>query len=110
MNLEEFKLLCGNRLGECTALMFGPKNDEYSRNNDKLHNFKVAADMLGVSPEQALVGMWVKHLVSVLDIVRDVSAGKPVPLDSILNEKFNDTINYTLMLEALLRDRTQNKA
>lgn len=105
MKLNDFKALCGRRLDACTALMYGTKNKEYARNDDKLHNFKRAADMIGVTPEQALVGMWTKHLVSILDIVNDLASGAPVPDPNIIGEKFNDSHNYQLMLEALIEER-----
>jgi hypothetical protein len=38
-------------------LLAGRKDVEYSRNGDKFYNFKYAARISGVSPEQALKGM-----------------------------------------------------
>ena len=102
MILEDFKILTVERFRACLDLMCGKKNDEYSRNNDKLHNFKVAGRILNQTPEQALVGMWLKHLVSVFDIVDDLPN---LPPDETLNEKITDSINYLVLLEALIKER-----
>lgn len=103
MKLEEFKILVENRYKECTSLMYGSKNEEYTRNDDKLHNFKRAGDVLNTFPEWALAGMWAKHIVSVLDILDDIAEGKKIPKD-LLSEKMNDNHNYLFLLEALIED------
>lgn len=104
MKLELFMNLVKDRLNHCTSLLAGEKNVEYTRNNDKLHNFKEAAKIMRVSPEHALLGMWSKHMISVVDIVYDLDKGK-FPKPSILAEKITDNINYLLLLEALIEER-----
>jgi len=86
----------------------GVKNAEYSRNDDKLHNFKRAGALLGCTPHEALVGMWSKHLVSVLDMVSDYAAFGKIPDSKMLDEKFTDAINYLHLLEALFREENKN--
>jgi len=102
MELEDFKILTVERFRACLDLMCGKKNEEYSRNNDKLHNFKTAAMIRNSTPEDALIGMWLKHLVSVFDIVDDLPK---LPDNSILEEKITDSINYLVLLEALIKER-----
>ena len=102
MELEDFKILTVERFRACLDLMCGKKNEEYSRNNDKLHNFKTAAMIRNITPEDALIGMWLKHLVSVFDIVDDLPK---LPDNSILEEKITDSINYLVLLEALIKER-----
>ena len=80
------------------------KGEEYSRNGDRLWNFKVAARKLGCSPEEALLGMKVKHDVSIDDIVSEVQRGK-LPAMPVLMEKFGDSINYNLLLLALILEK-----
>ena len=106
MKKTDFDKVVENRLEACKALLI-PKGEEYSRNGDRLWNFKKAALVLGVSPEQALLGMDVKHRVSVMDMVEDVAEGK-LPLEKVLTEKINDSINYLLLLEALIRERFED--
>ena len=103
MKVEDFDAIVENRLGSCRETLV-PKGEEYSRNRDRLWNFKAAARKRGCTPEEALQGMHVKHLVSVDDIVQDAIEGKHAD-DDLLAEKFGDTINYYLLLEAQLRER-----
>ncbi len=104
MTTEEFMELARKRTEKCLSLLEGKKNVEYTRNNDKLHNLKAAAKMIGTSPERALLGMWSKHLVSIVDIVNDLDKGT-LPEEAILAEKITDSINYLLLLEGLLAER-----
>jgi len=45
--------------------------------------------------------MWTKHLVSVIDMIFDFPAE---PEESVINEKIGDSINYLILLEALLKE------
>jgi hypothetical protein len=106
MNPERFGQVVKELLWHCNNTLLA-KNSEYSRDGERLWNFKVAGRVLDVSPEEALIGMRVKHEVSILDIVDDVVLrGKQVPSPEHLKEKFGDSINYLLLLYALLIDRT----
>lgn len=80
------------------------KSDEYSRGSDRLHNFKRASDTLGISSESTLVGMWIKHIVSVLDIVDDIQFNNKYPDTDKLEEKIGDSIAYLILLEALIKE------
>ncbi len=105
MNNETFDKILKDRLDKIVAVL-GSKGEEYSSEGDRLHNFKVAA-RIGVdahaTPEEALWGMLNKHLVSVMDIVAQCHEERCS--EEILNEKLGDTINYFILLEALLRER-----
>ena len=102
MKLNTFKHLSRHRFKVCFNLMCGTKNKEYSRNNDKLHNFKCAGRLLDTTPEFALLGMFSKHMVSIIDIVDDIP---DLPDYSLLEEKITDAINYLVLLEALVKER-----
>ena len=80
------------------------KSDEYASDEDSLHNFRRAGDVLGCSPARALVGMMAKHFVSILDIVDLVDRGSAVVNEEQLDEKITDAICYLVLLEALLKD------
>lgn len=103
MNAERFEKLVDNRLAHCRKVLL-EKNEEYSRNNERLHNFKTAARIDDVVPESALWGMMRKHIVSMRDMVADAEKGI-APTTKMLDEKVTDTINYSLLLEALLVER-----
>ena len=85
--------------------IFMSKNDEYAR-EDALSNFKKAGNAKNCTPEDALIGMLVKHWVSIVDIVADLDQGKVAPLE-LWQEKCGDLRVYGLLLEALATERLQ---
>lgn len=109
MNIDTFKKIVKIRIEKCTALMFGTKDKEYSRNGDKFHNFKRAASLGGITPEQALLGMWSKHLVSIIDIINETDDNN-IPEPDFLAEKVSDNINYLFLLEGLIEERRENNS
>ena len=97
------------------------KNAEYASVDDRLHNFKRAGAMRQVIPEEALIGMWTKHIISILDIVDKLNVENkgvglsfivsPVHLGipkAMIEEKVGDAIIYLILLEALLKERINN--
>lgn len=72
------------------------KGKEYVRNDDRMHNFNVAGRMKGITREQAIDGMRLKHIVSIDDIRNDIAVGK-LPTTEVIKEKFGDAINYYIL-------------
>lgn len=103
MNVEKFNKMLEERI-EKTRQVLDSKNKEYASNVDRLHNFKRAGKMLQCSPEKALVGMMVKHTISILDIVDKLDNGE-IPTKEIIEEKIGDNVNYLILLEALIKER-----
>ena len=87
----------------CKELM-GYKSAEYARNDDKLHNFKEAAKLEKCTPEKALRGMLTKHIISVYDFIDDLEHEKHHTMEQ-WDEKIIDSINYFILLRALLAER-----
>ena len=83
------------------------KAKEYAKGGDRFHNFNIAARMLETTPEKALYGMMLKHMVSVLDLVNAVPDTEIT--EAIINEKIGDNINYLILLEGLLKERVYNQ-
>ena len=86
------------------------KAGEYAKDNNRFHNFDVAARIKGESPEKALYGMSIKHFVSVVDLVAGAADlperyAKGEDIEAIINEKIGDMINYLILLEGLLKRR-----
>jgi hypothetical protein len=104
MDSKWFEEVAESRMAACLDLMLGRKAQEYSRDGDRLSNFKRQAKMKGETPEKALLGNWMKHLSSILDAIEDIENGRPIVLDQ-LREKITDSINYHLLLEALIEER-----
>ena len=103
MTDKEFMELAQKRVVHALALMETAKGPEYSRGGDRFSNFRAAGRILGVKPTTALLGMLVKHLVSVIDIVKDIEEDRTVILAQ-LQEKLTDSINYLLLLEGLVME------
>lgn len=101
MTSETFNKAIADRIDQCTNVLI-TKAAEYAT-EDRLHNFKVAAEMQGCTPIKALAGMMAKHTVSIYDLVNDVEKGKNISLE-LWDEKIGDHINYLLLLHALLRE------
>ena len=76
------------------------KAKEYATDGDRLHNFKVAASVQGISPTAALAGMMAKHTVSVYDMI---GTGEVYDM-ALWEEKIKDSINYLFLLWALLNE------
>ena len=83
----------------CKSLLI-EKHREYATSDD-FHNFNVAAKLQGVTPEQALIGMMDKHVVSIHDLVNNAAEGRVIPED-LWREKIGDNINYLLILWAMV--------
>ena len=105
MNHKDFNAIVVNRLAACQETLV-PKGKEYSRNGDRLHNFKSAAKIDGTTPTRSLWGMWKKHLVSIIDIFDDLDKGI-IPSQAVIKEKFGDSINYHLLAEGLIEEKRQ---
>ena len=102
MNTEDFNKIIHEQIDRCENTLC-KKADEYAANDDRLHNFKVAAGLQDCLPTTALAGMMAKHTVSVYDMLRGLEEGKSYPLE-LWDEKITDSINYLLLLLAAVRE------
>lgn len=93
--------------GQCAHIksVLASKGKEYSR-GDRLSNFKTGGRIINDTPEHALMGMKLKHDVSVIDIVDDLEQGN-LPTYGVLSEKIGDSINYLILLKALIIERLE---
>lgn len=102
MTADAFDRILHRRTG-LIASVLASKPKEYAT-ADRMHNFKVAASLLNVTPMKALVGMWVKHIVSVLDLVEAHAITGNVPTKTTVDEKVGDSVNYLILLEGLFEE------
>jgi hypothetical protein len=107
MTNEQFNLVFDGTIAKITSVLC-KKAGEYAR-GDRLHNFKVAAALASSSPEMALRGMLSKHIISVWDLINDVEQGKNASLE-MWDEKIIDSMNYLLLLRAIVHERDYQKA
>lgn len=101
MKNEEFEEVINKRIEMCKTVLCN-KADEYAT-DDRLHNFKVAGELQSCTPVKALGGMMAKHTVSVYDLIDDYEQGKAISKE-MWAEKIGDSINYLLLLTALLEE------
>ena len=108
VSMQEFKDVLENRIERMREVM-AAKNAEYASGQDKCHNFNAAARVNDTTPEDALWGMYTKHLVSIMDLIGWVKTAPHKITRSLIDEKMGDAVNYHVLLEALLlalvRDR-----
>jgi len=102
MTTVEFNKLVSDRCEKIVSIL-SSKAEEYAR-GDRLSNFKRAAAALECTSERACIGMWMKHIVSVLDMVDDIERGRGWSMQK-WEEKIGDAINYLILLEGLVRER-----
>jgi hypothetical protein len=99
MNNVNFNEVLEGQLTFCKTTL-NSKAKEYADDEDRLQHFKKAGALMGVTPEEALLGMMTKHIVSIADMCR---TGEH-PLDMWF-EKITDAMNYLILLRALVEEK-----
>jgi hypothetical protein len=105
MNKDKFNILVEERFLKIEKVLMD-KGNEYSKDEDKLHNFNKGAYMTRKTRESILFGFLLKHIISVTDIIDNLDKGI-VPTNSVIDEKIGDCINYFILLEACLKERNE---
>ena len=105
MNLDIFNNICSERIKKIKETLL-EKSEQYSHNNDKLHNFRKVAAFRNISAAEALMGMMMKHITALDDYIQlcgdgDYSQVSPEQWD----EKIGDIQCYLILLEAILKER-----
>ena len=100
MNNEEFNRVIKEQIDRSMQTLVH-KAAEYATDVDRLHNFKVAAELQGKTPRESLAGMMAKHTVSVYDMCMD---DETIYDSDMINEKIGDHINYLLLLRAIFEE------
>ena len=106
MNTEEFEAIVHNRCNDINEILTN-KAKEYAK-GDRLHNFKEAARIQNITPEEALKGMTIKHTICINDMIEDIKYNRFNRDIPYIKEKIGDEINYLILLEALLTERIKN--
>ena len=105
MNQKEFNEVIGRQTDRCKSMLI-TKGSEYAPKAvkniavDRLAHFKKAAVVMNSTPKAALMGMLSKHLISVSDMCTD---DRVYPKEQ-WDEKITDSINYLLILRALVEE------
>lgn len=101
MTHNDFQLFLDLFLGNIIEIL-GNKAEYYSSDNDRLHNFKRAAQIDDITPEEALRGMQLKHRTAIADFI-DRDKLTDTPLEE-WQEKIIDTVNYYILLLAMVEE------
>ena len=102
MNLKQFDKIVTDQLSRSELVLMGKGTEEATDETevDRLAHFKKAAALQDMTTAQAAFGMLSKHLVSVADMV---GSRQSYPLTQ-WNEKITDSINYLLILRAIVEE------
>lgn len=92
MGNDAFEALV-NELREKSMDTLLKKNARYA-NDDRLHNFRIGAALIGGTPAQAALGYMAKHLAALIDMVQKDDFSDR---DDLL-EKCQDIINYIVFI------------
>lgn len=106
MDLKEFNEILDNQIAICKNILID-KAKEYAT-EDRLHNFKVAAEMQGCTPIRALAGMMAKHTTSIYDMCISTTFYRQYSSE-LWDEKITDHINYLILLKALILENRKEK-
>ncbi len=95
MRPEEFNKIFEDTIQRCFK-MLNKKEREYSANNDRLVQFKIAGALNMTNPVEALAGMMIKHTTKLYMMSKSYSS---FTLDE-WDEVIIDHINYLILLRA----------
>lgn len=98
MDTETFNRVVKAQLQKCEDVLVA-KGAEYAT-EDRLHNFRVAAELQGVDLLESCAGMMAKHTVSIFDMC---GADQTFTLAQ-WDEKITDHMNYLLLLRAIVEE------
>lgn len=106
MTNSDFEKAILEQISTCQHLLEG-KGAEYADNVDidRLNHFKLAAALMEVDPKIALMGMFSKHIVSISKMCMNGMAYSQATWD----EKITDSINYLLILSAMVKEEKANE-
>ena len=108
MNKDEFDEIVERRTRKIVKTLT-TKTKEYADNDDAFHTFNLAARIAGTTPEEALKGMMLKHIVSVFDMIEWSYIDEGRLNEAIIDEKIGDTINYLVLLEGMMRHQLSRR-
>lgn len=103
MKAKQFNGIVDKQIIACREILI-TKAGQYASDEDRLHNFKIAAALEGCTYRQALAGFMAKHTVSIYDMCRN-----PAYFDMDLwDEKITDHLNYLFLLRAVVQDEWED--
>ena len=102
MTEEQFDEIFKSTINDLERLK-NRKAEDYASPQDRLHNFKMAAQLQGTSPLAALKGMMSKQEVCILDMIYNVDSYDP----EFIDRNIDDVKMYLVLLKALILERNE---
>lgn len=103
MNNEAFTE-CLDDILDSIGEVLSVKSKEYSLYGDRLHSFKQGSKVCGLDPKVYLFALMTKHI----QCVKDLCHGELPNYESLVEEKIRDSINYLILLEALMKEERRS--
>jgi len=103
MTPANFDALTQEQIDTCLRVL-REKAKEYAPGDDRLEHFKLTAAEQNTNPKEALWGMAAKHFSSLTTMCKRDASSKERWL-----EKITDSINYLLLLRALVEEGFENE-
>lgn len=104
MTAKTFEEIVNEQIKRCLSVLVG-KGKEYAPGADRLSAFKKAAVIQDCTQLEAALGMMSKHVVSLTDMIHS----KGHYTTSRWDEKITDTINYLLIIRAIVEEEENAK-
>lgn len=102
---EQFKEVLGKLLKDIRETE-QYKGAIYSRNGDRLHNFRKLSAMRGGKPMEAcLIDLVSKHFLSLVDFIEDLEKGIDNQPEEMWDERIGDIIVYMILLKGIREER-----
>ena len=104
-NTERLEIL-KDRFAVCEKV-FAEKGDSYAgKQGDALSNFKIVAELVGITPYQVQLVYFLKHVLSITNAVKD-NPNHPVDASEGNDGRVTDVINYAILFECLYKERAK---
>ena len=100
MNNQEFMIEVENSHNRSKRILLKKQSEYTSGDTDRLEQFYRAGAAQDINHCEALIGMATKHFTSIADMAKEPMAYRLKKW----NEKLTDLRNYTILLDALIRD------
>ena len=101
MDNKDFQIIVNNTV-KATAELLIVKGEEYAGSADRLANFKRGAQLTGKTPLQTALVYAAKHYDSICTFIRKDATGKQQVLSEPIEGRFDDLINYCILMKALV--------
>jgi lysyl-tRNA synthetase class I len=95
MNYQDFIEIVKKQVEVERSILETKGKDYTMENEDRLYNFKLVAELVGITPKQVLMVYWLKHVLSILSHSKGLQETEPI------EQRIADVRNYMLLYRGL---------